>query len=67
MRKTWRKIASLLLSLLICLSTTYSPVLAAGDKAAKTVLQKFTVPSQQKGLNQQTQTGKNLTILQKST
>jgi len=43
MRKTWRKIASLLLSLLICLSTTYSPVLAAGDKAAPTAVTECSV------------------------
>ena len=43
MRKTWRKIASLLLSLLICLSTTYSPVLAAEDKAAPTAVTECSV------------------------
>ena len=43
MRKTWRKIASLLLSLLICLSTTYSPVLAAEDKAAPTTVTECSV------------------------
>lgn len=43
MKKTWRKIASLLLSLLICLSTTYSPVLAAGDKAAPTAVTECSV------------------------
>lgn len=37
------KIASLLLSLLICLSTTYSPVLAAGDKAAPTAVTECSV------------------------
>lgn len=43
MKKTWRKIASLLLSLLICLSTTYSPVLAAEDKAAPTTVTECSV------------------------
>ena len=41
--KIWRKTASLLLSLLICLSTTYSPVLAAGDKAAPTAVTECSV------------------------
>ena len=43
MRKTWRKIASLLLSLLICLSTTYLPAFAAGDKAAPTAVTECSV------------------------
>ena len=43
MKKIWKKIASLLLSLLICLSTTYSPVLAAGDKAAPTAVTECSV------------------------
>lgn len=34
MKKTWKKVASLFLSLLICLSTIYSPVLADDKKPA---------------------------------
>lgn len=34
MKKTWKKVASLFLSLLICLSTIYSPVLADNKKPA---------------------------------